>query len=748
MKKKKLTILICLFIIQANLVFAQNNKLGILLPAKPGKKSKLIPISGVKSNSFQMEKMISKKLQENYAIGGIDTVCSPIQYSVRFGAQPGDTLAFYFNPPDFTYTIIKAVGMRILSIDENATCHEIDLSLVKSNYDASVHPVDSVDSAGWLGAFRKDSWYSSSFGDYPINWENGHKPLWGTYYFQVQEPLNQWIFVDMNVLNFEPELGFCDKMLVLLTPRGELDGIIRWAAGDATSWPTYYLLKSYRDTGPSGNAGWHVRHYGLLLCLVVQFIGNPPPMIFALEDYSGNILSAEPKSLKCQTNILFADTTHCSVDSVFLEYKLNDDSVNIISMVLIDGQKNNGIWEALLTENYMEPGDKMTFKFVATLTSGHRINSSEYWLYYFIKKTELLVFYNDDGGSYPSWILHPYYDNLWCDPDGAAYPYDIWVGSRDGPLTEKLVNMYNFIIQIDASSPATMNDQIIGAWLIGGERRGFIWSSQEWGFQLTGGTDTTFASDDWHNQILGIETLGPQDINVAINGDPYLPFPLKAKKNDVVSGDLAKFISDSLQLFYNPYYKLGFKNWIDAFIPSDDAIVCFTDTSEQFVFGVRNFTNNIASVFLTFDQLCLDTAYPGFIPSLDTPGYHWTEPNVTSVIGAALRWFGRIWIDNVVQTTQINYLYEYRLSQNYPNPFNSDTKIRYQLPENTHIKLEIYNLLGQKIRTLINEQKPAGSHTVRWDGRDDSGTAVSSGVYLYTLSAGRFCGTRKMVVMR
>ncbi|MDW7679976.1 MAG: right-handed parallel beta-helix repeat-containing protein [bacterium] len=91
---------------------------------------------------------------------------------------------------------------------------------------------------------------------------------------------------------------------------------------------------------------------------------------------------------------------------------------------------------------------------------------------------------------------------------------------------------------------------------------------------------------------------------------------------------------------------------------------------------------------------------------------------------------------------------ELTLFQNYPNPFNPDTEIRYQLPEAAHVKLEIYNLLGQKIRTLIDDPKPAGSHTLRWDGRDDFGAAVSSGVYLYRLTAGRFCGARKMVVMR
>ena len=97
---------------------------------------------------------------------------------------------------------------------------------------------------------------------------------------------------------------------------------------------------------------------------------------------------------------------------------------------------------------------------------------------------------------------------------------------------------------------------------------------------------------------------------------------------------------------------------------------------------------------------------------------------------------------------QLPIAQNYSVLQNYPNPFNPDTEIRYQLPEATHVKLEIYNLLGQKIRTLIDAQQPAASHTIRWDGKDNTGIAVSSGVYLYRLTAGRFCETRKMVLIR
>jgi len=91
---------------------------------------------------------------------------------------------------------------------------------------------------------------------------------------------------------------------------------------------------------------------------------------------------------------------------------------------------------------------------------------------------------------------------------------------------------------------------------------------------------------------------------------------------------------------------------------------------------------------------------------------------------------------------------EFALRQNYPNPFNPETNIKYELPEQAQVKLEIFNLLGQKVRTLVNEIRHAGYYTVTWDSRNDSGQLVSSGVYLYRINAGNFVSVRKMVILR
>lgn len=88
------------------------------------------------------------------------------------------------------------------------------------------------------------------------------------------------------------------------------------------------------------------------------------------------------------------------------------------------------------------------------------------------------------------------------------------------------------------------------------------------------------------------------------------------------------------------------------------------------------------------------------------------------------------------------------LSQNFPNPFNPETNFNYHLPNPVNVSLKIYNILGQEIRTLVNQFQQAGTYAVRWDGKDNYGKAVSSGVYLYSINAGLINVTKKMMVVR
>jgi len=88
------------------------------------------------------------------------------------------------------------------------------------------------------------------------------------------------------------------------------------------------------------------------------------------------------------------------------------------------------------------------------------------------------------------------------------------------------------------------------------------------------------------------------------------------------------------------------------------------------------------------------------------------------------------------------------LFQNYPNPFNPETRIRFELPARGRVKLRIYSVKGQLIRTLVEKDMAAGSHSILWDGRDDSDRAVASGVYFYSLSTPKVNESRKMILLR
>ena len=89
----------------------------------------------------------------------------------------------------------------------------------------------------------------------------------------------------------------------------------------------------------------------------------------------------------------------------------------------------------------------------------------------------------------------------------------------------------------------------------------------------------------------------------------------------------------------------------------------------------------------------------------------------------------------------------FRLNQNYPNPFNPGTVISYQLAGDVPVRLDIFNSVGQRVRTLVDAWQAAGSHAIIWDGRDDSGGSLASGVYFYHLEAGDFSDSRKMVLI-
>ena len=115
----------------------------------------------------------------------------------------------------------------------------------------------------------------------------------------------------------------------------------------------------------------------------------------------------------------------------------------------------------------------------------------------------------------------------------------------------------------------------------------------------------------------------------------------------------------------------------------------------------------------------------------------WSE--LSEVISVTLEWMN-------VDGNQIPEVYA--LHQNYPNPFNPVTNLSYDLPENAMVNITIYDMMGRIVSTLVNENQSAGYKTLRWNATNNTGQPVSAGVYIYTIQAGDFNKTRKMILLK
>ena len=90
----------------------------------------------------------------------------------------------------------------------------------------------------------------------------------------------------------------------------------------------------------------------------------------------------------------------------------------------------------------------------------------------------------------------------------------------------------------------------------------------------------------------------------------------------------------------------------------------------------------------------------------------------------------------------------YSLHQNYPNPFNPVTKLRYDLPENSHVNITIFDILGREVKTIVNQYQNAGYRSITWNATNDHGHSVNAGVYLYRIQAGNYTLAKKMVLLK
>ncbi len=184
---------------------------------------------------------------------------------------------------------------------------------------------------------------------------------------------------------------------------------------------------------------------------------------------------------------------------------------------------------------------------------------------------------------------------------------------------------------------------------------------------------------------------------------------------------------------------------ISAYMPADTSFSI--SGLEPVEFSVEVDDKDTGISFLEFEwyvnDLKADCIKPRFSQIFGTAGGY----EVSVVVSDGTDQVSQTW--NVTQTgISENLPASTRLYQNYPNPFNPSTVIRFDNAKENFTSLSIYNSNGQKVRTLLNSKLGPGSYSVTWDGRDGKGTAMSSGVYYYTVSSGDYARTYKMMLFK
>jgi len=166
-------------------------------------------------------------------------------------------------------------------------------------------------------------------------------------------------------------------------------------------------------------------------------------------------------------------------------------------------------------------------------------------------------------------------------------------------------------------------------------------------------------------------------------------------------------------------------------------------------------------------RAALPTSWWGWDPDKDRFGVQWPLPekltykNTTLLKGADggfpigdLNWYPEEkakwlkWLLTSVEKDESILPTEFVLAQNYPNPFNPETVISFAIPTHGNVSLEVYDVLGRKVSTLVNEKMTPGNYNVIWNGKDYNGNSLASGVYIYKLSTDKYSLTKKMMLLK
>jgi len=516
-------------------------------------------------------------------------------------------------------------------------------------------------------------------------------------------------------------------------------------------------LKFYSSLcgGTGGESGWYIRHYAFNYQVAVELTGDRGPIVQDIVSLP-TTLSTDPRDvwIKLTDDNPSGDPAGVSDVSLFYQYDSTTGPWVTQTMTLAEGTDVDGKWTGQLPS--ANPGQFMYWYIAATDNNGNKTETAVYSYYIFSPTPGNDLIFNNQGALYGEIAYSSYLYFYW-----GGDPFDIWDASYGG-ITDELVVNYKTIVEEAGTGPYYDNDDVISAWWSGDKT--YIVSGDEWlGARYGWSGDTDVPVGDVAHDILGIAHYYP-DINYGEDGDQHGISRFKPVAGDAVTGGLATFLSDeSISLNYDPDYETGASNWLDGVDPVSSysvAITAFagvvdsasaadptTDEYNVMIYGQAG--NGGRSAFLAFDAISLNTA-----PDYHWVGASWFKVNISStdtvmpedaspLISAYEYLKGITSVDEEVQVPS-----KFALKGNYPNPFNPSTNIAFTMDYTSKVTLKVYSLLGEEVATINGGLLNPGRHEITWNGVDNLGNAVSSGVYIYRIEAGNKALTGKMMLLK
>jgi len=477
-----------------------------------------------------------------------------------------------------------------------------------------------------------------------------------------------------------------------------------------------FIADAAGDTLADGT--WDYSQFAMLLEGALEYFSiNSLPLVTDVDGPEGPYFDSDPKSVTATVVDYNGD-----VFTVDLSYSVDGGDWIDVSMT------DNGDSTFSADIPGQAAGASVDYVILAT-DAGGTYESEEYNFFIYEATTDVLFLLNNemDPAAYPG--MYYLYD---AAGQTLFYWPDFWALSEYGRATAELLDFYDVMIEITTTADYPINGSTLSdhydmvlAWLNQGNKSYVLAGDETFGAVNLTWADEGFAPGSFFYEM-GIDS-SRNDIN------PTSVTELLPLQGDVISGALYDALGADT-LLYDPVFEIGYTNWLDGMVPTDDAVACFTDTSGTVVGVHKEWSNGSKTVYLGFDPLSLN----------GTP-YTWWGASDEGALKQALNWFG---ITAGVDEDGDLLPESYALYQNYPNPFNPVTNLKFDLPKRADVKLVIYNMLGQEVSTLINRDLRAGYHNVLWNGTDKFGRPVGSGVYIYRIKAGDFTSSKKMLLLK